>query len=231
MRPLALLLVFLLLAACARQASQLPPPPAPDQRVMPVAETNGTVAVDTGQPADAKAALRALFDKGKAGAFTVTYAVDSPATGKSSFTLYAAGDKVRTDASGIVNGTRVETRSYLLAQEMVACTDEQGWHCLSFPAAGEQQSDAFLENATVYPAASRRIAGAVASCFSVAFPVPEQGTVTEEVCYSPEGVPLRIAMDTPEGTFSQEATSYSTSVPAGAFTPPAEPQLMDMNAS
>jgi hypothetical protein len=94
-----------------------------------------------------------------------------------------------------------------------------------FPNLGEMLSsevDSIQEGATastseVTRAAGRTIAGIAADCYDFRDTIENtSGTV----CYSPEGVPLFMETEGPEGVFKLEATTYGTSVSEADFEAP-----------
>ncbi|MDP2328599.1 MAG: hypothetical protein Q8M79_11015 [Dehalococcoidia bacterium] len=140
----------------------------------------------------------------------------------------------KQDASS--NRTRFDIESegetvvmIMTADEMLFCTEGA---CFSmagaggmFPNLGEMltsEVDSIQEGATattseVTRAAGRTIAGIGADCYD--FRDTAENT-TGTMCYSPEGVPLFIETESPEGVFKLEATTYGTSVSEADFEAP-----------
>lgn len=194
------------------------------------------IKVDT--KSDVKTSLKTIFDKMETMEYKVAYDITNTFQGKiqtSKLTQYVKGEKIRMDASSTTGGQTYDSQTYITNEQIIACTNQQGaWQCMKIEVPENQQPDIsekykeegekFWQNYEVAGAPDRKLAGVTAKCFTVTFTEKQVGTIDEEVCYAPEGVPLYISTKTPEGTTVMSATSYKTSVSASDFVPPAEPQ-------
>ncbi len=247
-------LLVLVAACSSAPQPRSPPPPqlAPPQAEQVVQTQPPSQALNVSSPsvpppssspsfpplsADAKTALETLLKRGATLAFSATYDVSETYQGEtqqSTAALYVKGDEVRTDISGTVNGQQTENRAIFTPSAMVSCMKDAAWQCLRFDAvnASENVTGVPQPNATsgdlfngtlITRVADRSIAGAHAACFSLVTATPN-GTVTEQQCYSQEGVPLSLSITGPAGSMTRQANSYSLAVPDSAFTPPATPQ-------
>ena len=247
------LLLLIAACSSAPQPSSPPPPQlAPPQAEQVVQTQPPSQAMNVSSPpvsspssspsfpplsADAKAALEMLLKRGATLTFSATYDVSETYQGEtqqSTAALYVKDDEVRTDISGTVNGQQTENRAIFTSSAMVSCMKDAAWQCLRFDAvnASENVTGVPRPNATsedpfngtlITRVADRSIAGARAACFSLVTATPN-GTVTEQQCYSSEGVPLALSITGPAGSMMREATAYSLTVADSAFTPPATPQ-------
>jgi|GEM_PF-1615464 len=244
-RLLIVMMIIALVAIAACKPEQLQDQPLGAGN----ADDSGTTATDTKQDVteetktagDAKAGLKTIFEKYGKLEYMVAYdvtATNDGKTEKTKMTQYLKGESMRMDVSGNQDGKTYEARTFITPLAFITCSkDETEWQCIKMEAPEDQQQDlaakyeeegdAFWDGNQVYNEPDRTIAGVKAKCFKLIVTIPEQGTMTEIGCYSPEGVPLYIEIKTPQGTNVMQATSYKTTVTAADFVPPVEPQDLD----
>jgi len=221
---------LLLLAACSQQQltnNQLPPGPAANKVVTQVQEKHA----DKGDAT--KQALDAFLAKGTDVGFTVTYDTkDTFAQKTGTVVLYVQKNKTRTDITNIIEGDTIQTRQYQLADKIILCNKQGEWSCLFMDAVQPGNTPLDIQeqfeepDVTVTKTSTRTIAGTTAECFLIDLSGP-MGAISNEQCFSKEGVMLYSEQKMQQGTIKWEATSYSTSVTASDFEPPAKPLSME----
>jgi outer membrane lipoprotein-sorting protein len=228
---LAFIVIAALIVACAAPPADgtAPVDTAPDT----VEETAPETPVDNS--ADPKSEFLKYFSKSSA-EWKVDYALTNTVSGeteKSTMRQFLKGeDRLRMDF--VADGQ--EVRMYFVEKTYTMCTNDGEWQCLKFdtPEGAEQSnpaldfSESIEEDATGYDfdlMTPRTIAGTTALCFKV---VEIDVRANAEYCFSKEGVPLymKVSGSDESGSFESEmiATSFSKSVSASDFTPPAEAQ-------
>lgn len=174
------------------------------------------------------AELAALAERVDSATFTATYTITAPGEemmdGTWEWTQDGESDRRRFDIQA-----EGENLTMLITEEAVVFCAEGG--CFSMDGAGggmmpdlgelftgeiESIEDS-ATSATVTAAPSQDLAGTEAECFD--FNDETAGT-SGTLCYSPEGIPLLIDAQSPDGDFRMEATAYSTDVDEAVFEPP-----------
>jgi|GEM_PF-4100420 len=228
-----LLILTLVIAACAtQQPAPVPPPPAStaDQIVVqtqPIVETTGTIAVTQSNATDAQAELDALLNRSVDRDFSVTYTVKVNGSSAGTHAIYVKGESVRIDDRVIVDDQVQESRNLWTPDSYIFCGNEGGWSCFSLPVTNETQAPENMERAppqgvTVTRLADTTVASNRATCYAITY---QNTTSREEECFSKEGILLSSRLTAPDGTLTMTATSYALSV-GDVFSPPAEPQAM-----
>ncbi|MFH1072326.1 MAG: hypothetical protein V1743_02765 [Nanoarchaeota archaeon] len=232
---IALLVMAVLAAACtntpntertADNSQQTAPgsPDTSDQSAATETPENTPAENEAGTgTGDTPAKLKDIFSR-KA-EFVVTYTVRAAGT-ESEMTQYVADAKMRTD----VATQGIEARTFLIGNEYTSCNKAgEEWMCQKIAyTPSTNTADDVKENIDQYTVENlpgRTIAGAATDCFKVSM---TDGTA--EYCYSKEFVPLYIKTTAGTTVSEMEAKTYSTSIPADAFTFPAEPgEPIDMS--
>ena len=239
-----LLLTTFLLAALLVACDAEPTPEAPQEQ-----ETPQETMPEAAAPQEEDGALDGLQDELRQSFMSfaqlepnyhVTYDLSTQTTSESytgTMDWYVMGqDNMRIDSTMQAQGMTVESRTYMLGEELISCMQQEGsWRCFLFSSdddmfdadegtgftesidTWEEEVDAleFLETST------RTIAGEQATCFTFV-----DAGQTQELCYASSGALLYVASEFPQGSQVMEATSYSSSVSSSDFNPPAEPQDM-----
>jgi len=145
----------------------------------------------------------------------------------SEFTMFYKGERFRYD----MEAEGVESRAIMTEGELISCTNQGSWRCMllgdgqqddSMPAQDVPKIEAdSLDDYSWKKLPDRTVAGTKATCYEFTM-----DSLTEEVCYSKDAVPLYVKVTEPE-LYVMEATSYSTKVSDSDFEPPAEPQSID----
>jgi len=217
---IAAVLTVLLLAGCAQQQNQ---PPANsggnDSGGNAPPEDNGQAGGEPGSPIFGDFAAKFQSLKFKAD-YDVTSSA-SPETMK--LTEFIGFGKFRMDLTA--QGT--ETRFY--SPEGVTCINQAGqWACFNLP---QQQTPPSEQVAGIVEApadydttydGTMTVAGTTGQCFLIV--KKSDPSVKTRACFSGEGALLYSKTDTPQGSSTITATSFSTSISESDFTPPAEPQ-------
>lgn len=239
---IGLIAIMMLLAACAGEKltdnDQLPPPPG-DDKVVQVQDAGGDTAGDAagdtaGDTSDVKSEFESLAKKAEGATFKVTYkTTDSFSGSDGEFVMYSKGKKSRMDTKSTYEGQLMESQVFNDGDSVTMCNKDGDWTCFIMEDMGdtgntpaEFQDEWDKPDVDVTKTSSRKVAGTTADCYEVSVTMPD-GVAKQEVCVSKEGVMLYMNVETPQGTMSWEATTYSTSVSDSAFEPPAEPQDMD----
>lgn len=144
---------------------------------------------------------------------------------------YVKGDQIRSD----VEFDGIESQTYMTGSSIISCTNDGEWMCIEMEMESSSPIDDLEEqietnvqaghDMNVEKLPSRTVAGTSTNCFRVE---TDDGSV--DYCLTKEGIPLYVessgTSDSTTYDMLMEATSYSTSVPNSAFTPPAEPSQM-----
>ena len=148
-----------------------------------------------------------------------------------SMTQYASGSNFRTDSVAM----GVESRNYILGDRVVTCMLQDSWMCFETdmsevddvqagadPVFDDVEHDSF--DGVIEPLPGRTIAGVSADCFRV---VSDEYDGAYTYCFSSQGIPLFVELDSEFGDWRMIATEFSSSVPGNAFDLPAEPGSLD----
>jgi hypothetical protein len=230
-----LALCAIVLAACS-PASTDTPAPADTAAETPAATEETTTPAAAAKPeapvqqADAKADFMNAF-AGRA-EYTAQYNLVTMAGGRETTGTMTQYTRARgeNDFSFRIDMTvmGVETRSYMVPQEVTTCTRMQGaWNCFASQnkemQSTQQEGQEVADSATsIVRDGTKQVAGTVADCYKA---TTEDGYA--RYCLK-DNVPLYVGTYETDGTMISEltATSYSTRVSDSDFTPPAKAQDM-----
>ncbi|MFH1064520.1 MAG: hypothetical protein V1729_05545 [Candidatus Woesearchaeota archaeon] len=234
---LVLLTLALSIAGCGDGADDTDRSQTDDSGATDVADTPdaGTAEVSTEKGSDSSMGEKFtdFITKKKNSEYVVEYDMTSNDPNMKSYTMtqYLSGSNMRTD----MQMEQGETRAYIIGKTMTSCNDMQGgWTCMKIDMPEENNINQMMDSVEsrpddydVSPDGTKKVAGVTAICFNVKVSKDKtQATLRE--CFSKEGVPLYLKMDSEGRMTEMTAISYNNHVPAGTFTPPAEAQ--DMNA-
>lgn len=206
---------------------------APQEEQQPADQQQEEQQQAAPESAPAKDDAKELF-KGLAGKtleYSVTYRQTVGSGDAQEMTMYLKGQKMRVDTTTTEDGKTVQGIVIVADKEFISCTKDGSWTCMAFGQEDQETPDMTadlnemeenVDNYIVTKVADRTIAGAKATCFAF-----EMQGVSEEVCYSKEGVPLYIMVKTPQDESLLVATAYSASVADSVFEPPVEPQSLE----
>jgi len=135
--------------------------------------------------------------------------------------MYSKKGKLRTDNT--VQG--METRSYMINEEFTSCSKSDGdWTCNKLSLQEEDEADEMQdlvkekpEDFKVTKVSGRTIAKTKTECYKIT----SDEDAELEYCFSKEGVPLYVNMESKGMSSEQKATSYSLSVSNTDFNIPA----------
>lgn len=125
-----------------------------------------------------------------------------------------------------------EGRFYIVDDKMTSCSKEDGeWTCITI-ATGEpmmqdptEQFTVVEENPDEYDigySGTKKIAGTTAYCYGIDYAY--LGANAEmEYCFSKEGIPLYMRMESPDFFHEMKAKSFKKGVSGADFNPPVEP--------
>jgi hypothetical protein len=234
---LSLVAFGLLLAGCTQN-----PPASSDagkntSPAAPVVTPPTPPVVPPTPPVDAKADLtRALSLMGST-AWRAEYSVDMGAASTTPITgmaMYRDGQgSFRYDLSTPQMDVRMYHPKTAAESAGVVCVKNStiNWTCVNSPSLSTDLFStlgADLKNETVVPLQSKTVAGVSTSCYNVTDTKGQSDTLWGEVCFSSQGAMLfmQAVGKQDDGTLSTatfEATSYSATVSASDFVPPATP--------
>ena len=157
-------------------------------------------------------------------------------------TWYVQGrDQTRMDTRSQTPQGVQRTQTFITQEEVISCIEEQNsWTCFSLDTdngaidTGEgvgvtdvfEEWEANTQELEFLDTSSKTILGEETTCFTF-----RENNIRQELCLTQNGVLLYMKSEFPGGSQVMQATSYSNSVLASDFEPPAEPQdLADMFA-
>jgi hypothetical protein len=189
--------------------------------------------------ADAGPQLTALLGASKNATYKITYKITASGAGADAFngeqTWFFKPPRARFDFATTQGGQKLTISLFNLPEGTFYCFNAGLVQCLSVAGAGsplDQNTAAVAQQSLVTnpggfgatASASKTIAGQQAQCFDVTSKSGTGGFDAGTFCYSKEGVPLLSTFTTPQyGSWSMEATNYSTTVADADFTLPAKP--------
>jgi hypothetical protein len=166
--------------------------------------------------------LAELMAKGRELTFHATYDVTGDAQeGTLTVEVWRADGRIRQDTTLVTDTTTVRTAGFVLDDKTLTCTqrDSQPWACSSAADPGTNPDGLFGSVAAELAGAQvaeteETVADRDARCFT--FPTGEgEGSL----CFTPEGLPLRLVADGQQMLLREAADEVDDAV----FEPPAEP--------
>lgn len=233
------ILALLVLSACETAPTETPEvpeqpaeqqpetPEAPQQPEQPAPEQE---AEEPEQPKvapeeDASDDLAEFFSGMDSAKWKIEYDVVTTGNAESrmEMTQYMLNDNLRMD----VTTQGVEMQSFVSPEELVVCYRQGGWSCTKMDLGEYEKSDfEKLEEEMksgeagyqVTRDGTKTVAGMSTQCFKI---ITDDGTA--RYCFAESGAPLYMHIEGGGQATEMTATSYSTSVSSGDFTPPATP--------
>jgi hypothetical protein len=234
----ALALMCSLIVACGGAAPATTGASSAPSTAATTAPTTAPSAAGS-KAADAGPLLTALLGASKNATYKITYKITASGAAADAFngeqTWYFKPPRARFDFATTQGGQKLtislfslpEGTFYCFNAGLVQCFGTTGTSSPLDQNAAVMAQQALVGNPTGFGAtasASRTIAGQQAQCFDVTSKAATAGFDAGTFCYSKEGVPLLSTFTTPQyGSWTTEATSYSTTVADSDFTLPAKP--------
>lgn len=173
------------------------------------------------------AEMGALLSKGKEAVFHAQYRAvsDDPAAAgqELSMELWRKAPRERFDVSVSVGGRQAKTSVFRLPERAVGCTSEADgpWNCRPISSTEPAGPDALIAQVAdemkgrTISARDDRLGGNAVRCFTLPLE-----SYPGEVCLTAKGIPARVSA----GPSRIELVRLMTTVPDGAFSPPAAAQ-------
>jgi len=222
---LALILLGIVIVGCSEERKiDVPALPSNTDRVM-VVQPAPDARPEQDEERDAISATEE-FDALMANATSEPYTISTITSGtyngtkvRSETTEYVSQTGLRTDYEETVDGETYEGLSIASEDGLIDCRKSPEWECWSLPKPTDTGSAKPEKNPEIERLNPRKIIGISVTCFRLTYP-----EVTQELCYTYDGIPLSADIEAADVKRSMIATKLVRSIPDDAYEPPAEPK-------
>lgn len=226
----ALVCLMIVVVGCSSGTPPAPQNPAQDDTPVPEptnaapANTPATTSTENTQTSNGLSDFKKFIGMKSTASWQVTYQMTSNTAGQAfsaEMKQYVKGTKIRQD----ITTQGIEVWTFILSDGIYSCNKATGdWSCLKIDAnipeteRVQKELEANPDKFNVVFIGTKTVAGTTTQCYKAS----NLEGYAVEYCFSKEAVPLYIKTEGQNVLMEITATSYSTSVPADAFTVPAE---------